>query len=82
MKVLIISNLGHAPHRIPPWAEELAQLGFEVDLYSPNMRRSQIKFHSIPKVRSWRWIRESGYRTDYVVLQSANKLIRQIHKLK
>jgi glycosyltransferase involved in cell wall biosynthesis len=70
MKVLIISNLGHAPHRIPPWAEELAQLGFEVDLYSPNMRRSQIKFHSIPKVRSWRWIRESGYRTDYAHLTS------------
>ena len=65
MKILIISNLGHAPHRIPPWAEELARLGFEVDIYSPNMRRSQIKFHSIPKVRSWRWIRESGYRTDY-----------------
>jgi glycosyltransferase involved in cell wall biosynthesis len=82
MKILLISNLGHAPHRIPPWAEELAQLGFEVEVYSPNMRRSQIKFHSIPKVRSWRWIRESGYRTDYALLQSANKLIRQIYKLK
>jgi hypothetical protein len=52
-KLLIVCDLGHCPHRIPGWANELSNLGWKVIVLSPQMTKRQQSYLGIKTPLSW-----------------------------
>jgi hypothetical protein len=56
MRVLIIADIMHAPHRVIPWCNNLSKFGAEVTLISPNTTRFQKRLVGYHNNGTWRHI--------------------------
>ena len=52
--ILFICDLGHCPHRIPGWAEELSNRGWTVNILSPKMTNKQKAYLGIQRNHAWK----------------------------
>lgn len=63
--ILIICDLGHCPHRIPGWADELTLLGWKVFVVSPSMLTKQSEYLGVQKSRDWTLVETKGFPMVY-----------------
>lgn len=63
--ILFICDLGHCPHRMPGWADGLAEIGWKVFVISPKMTSKQRQYFGIAQKTSWTLIESNHYPMVY-----------------
>lgn len=61
MRVLIIADIMHAPHRVIPWCNNLSKFGAEVTLISPNTTSFQKRLVGYNNNGTWRHIETNRF---------------------
>ena len=84
-RLLVIVDLGHASPRFPGLCQELAKLGWEIDLITPRLSNNQKRLFLFSEIRNWNLVETPLYRMRYkshvnspIFLKLINRIGRKI----
>ena len=80
-RLLVIADLGHASPRFPGLCQALGNLGWEIDLITPRLNKSQKDLFLFNETRNWNIVETPFYRMRYKRYVNSQLLLKLANRI-